>query len=279
MNNFPNAYFDMNSPEIVSALDDLSLWSAAFGQKILDVLRLQPNQNVLDIGCGMGFPLLDLSQRLGNSCQCYGIDPWHAAIRRANDKRRVWGISNCFMFPAVGEHLPFPDAHFDVIFSNNGINNVENDVLVLREIARVCKPGAQLVVTVNLPETFIEFYEPYETLLQELGKYEDTKRLHDHIYRKRKPVDYTKALLRNAGFHIKAMYEDTFSFRFLNGTTMLNHFFIKLAFLPSWLEIVQDKKEQKRIFEKLENSLNTIAVAQHGLELNVPWICVAAEKY
>ncbi len=278
MNSFPTSAFDLNSAKIVSAIDDLPLWSAAFGQKFLDVIRMRPNISVLDVGCGMGFPLLDLSQRLGSSCQCFGIDPWFEAILRANEKRQSWGLSNCFMFPAVAERLPFSNARFDVIFSNNGINNVDDDELAMRDIARVAKPGAQLVITVNLPSTFIEFYEIFAEVLKDNNMEPEFDRLAEHIYRKRKPPDYTEALLSNAGFKILNCYLDKFRFRFLDGSSMLDHFFIKLAFLPSWLEIVAEKNKRETVFQQLENRLNQISVAQNGLTMSVPWICYVAIK-
>ena len=51
---------------------------------------------------------------------------------------------------------PFESDSFDVIVSNNGINNVDDDRKAMTEIARVAKSDAQLVITVNLPVTFAE---------------------------------------------------------------------------------------------------------------------------
>lgn len=77
-----------------AAFDELSLWSAPFGLKLLDVVVLRPGIVALDVGCGTGFPLVELGQRLGPSAHVHGVDPWGTALARARDKLEVYGVSN-----------------------------------------------------------------------------------------------------------------------------------------------------------------------------------------
>ena len=72
-----SAFPSINNPEVVSALDELSLWSAPFGLKLLDSVLYKKNMNVLDIGFGTGFPLTELAMRLGKTSRIYGVDPWN----------------------------------------------------------------------------------------------------------------------------------------------------------------------------------------------------------
>ena len=85
---------DLSDPELVSAYDELPLWSSSFGALLLRHIPLRRNIAVLDIGPGTGFPLLELAQRLGPSCTVYGIDPWAAALERARHKAQVWRVAN-----------------------------------------------------------------------------------------------------------------------------------------------------------------------------------------
>ena len=55
------------NPSLLSAQDDLPLWSAPFGLMLLDHIHLKPKIEALDVGFGSGFPLLELAQRLGDS--------------------------------------------------------------------------------------------------------------------------------------------------------------------------------------------------------------------
>lgn len=70
--------YDLNDPVLLSVVDDMPLWSAPFGLKLLEVVRYRKNIRVLDIGTGFGFPLVELAMRLGSTCQVVGLDPWES---------------------------------------------------------------------------------------------------------------------------------------------------------------------------------------------------------
>jgi SAM-dependent methyltransferase len=53
----------------------------------------------------------------------------------------------------VGEQIPLRDGSIDLVVSNNGLNHVADLGRTLAECRRVARPGAQLVATMNLPET------------------------------------------------------------------------------------------------------------------------------
>lgn len=268
---------DLDSPEYLSVIDDLPLWSAPFGLKLLDTIKLNQNTKALDIGSGAGFPIVEMAQRLGNSSDVYGIDPWQAAVDRINLKIKLWQISNLKIITGKAEKLPFDDEFFNLVTSNNGINNVEDDQKVMLEIDRVCRKGAQLVFTVNLPESMHEFYQIYESVLNKHRKTTEIEKMHDHIYEKRKPLNYTLDLIRSAGFAIQNVFEDSFKLRFADGTTMRNHFFIKLAFWESWVSILSPD-DIPVIFDEIETELNHLAHEQGDLGLSIPWVCIDAVK-
>lgn len=268
---------DVNNTDVISALDDMPLWSAPFGLKLLDAVRMKKNIKVLDVGSGMGFPIVELSQRLGDTCKLYGIDPWKEAVDRIQLKLKAWKINNVEIFEGVAENLPFENNYFDLIVSNNGINNVQNDRKVLSEISRVSKKGAQLVVTVNLPDSMIEFYDIFETILNKHKKFKEIQNLKNHIFEKRKPIDYTKQLIENAGFRIKQIYKDSFDLRFNDGSTMFNHFLIKVGFLESWMKVI-DTADIETVFYDIEKKLNDLAEKNEELKLTIPWMCIDSEK-
>ena len=175
MNNYLNHTFDSDDPELISIIDELPLWSAPFGLNLLDNVQLKPNINVLDIGCGMGFPLIELSQRFGKSSKFYGLDPWLSALKRAQAKIK-----------SIAEKLPFKNNSFDLIVSNNGINNVQDIKQTLSECFRVSNPDVQFLMTMNLEDSMIEFYNVFEEILIENILIEEVRKMKDHIYSKRK---------------------------------------------------------------------------------------------
>lgn len=277
MTKFRKSNFNLNDRDTVSIIDELPLWSAPFGLKLLDAIKLRPNITALDIGFGLGFPLLEVAQRLGNSSKVYGIDPWKVAIERTKTKINILGLNNVELLEGVAENIPLPDSSVDLIVSNNGINNVQNLEKVMSECKRIAKKSAQFVATVNLDKTMIEFYDELEKGLIEEGLNENVSQLKKHIYHKRRPLDELKKLFRSNGFKIEKLIHDFFKLRFLNATTMFNHYLIRLAFLDSWLDLVPEVLIQE-IFTRVENRLNHKAQDDEEMVLTVPFVVIEAEK-
>ena len=65
--------------------------------------------------------------------------------------------------------------------------------------------------------------------------------------------------------------------RFLDGTALMNHYFIKLGFLAAWKAILEPD-DRVRVFSRLEANLNDAAKARGELSLTVPMGCVEAER-
>lgn len=276
MKNYLNRKLDLDDSIVISAIDELPLWSAPFGLKLLESIELKANIRALDIGCGLGFPLLEIAQRLGNSSTVYGIDPWERAIDRIKLKMKVYNISNVEVIKGVGEKLPFEDHFFDLIVSNNGINNVDDVDLTLSECFRVAASGAQLVITLNLNDTMTEFYQVFKEVLELEGLFGEVEKMNQQIYSKRKPLYETEDSLKKAGFKIKKISRDSFNLRYLNGTAMLNHFLMNF-FIDGWKGILQPD-EQENFFEKIEKWLNDIAKKNGELKLTVPYVTIDCRK-
>jgi len=277
MTNFIKSNFNLDDRDTVSIIDELPLWSAPFGLKLLDTIKLRPNITALDIGFGLGFPLLEVAQRLGNSSKVYGIDPWKAAIVRTQTKINILGLTNVELIEGVAENIPLPDNSIDLIVSNNGINNVQDLEKVMNECKRVAKQSAQFVATVNLDETMIEFYNELEKVLVEEGLNENVIKLKKHIYEKRKPVEEMLNAFEKNEFKIINVDRDSFKYRYLNATAMFNHSFIRLAFMDSWIDLVPANKVNK-IFTQVENRLNIKAQNDGEMTLTVPFVLIDAKK-
>jgi arsenite methyltransferase len=263
-------HFD--DPDFLSALDDLSFWSAPFGMKLLNLVRYQKNIRALDIGFGSGFPLIELAMRLGSTCTIFGIDPWKAALERTKFKLKYTGVQHVELVEGVAERMPFESNYFDLIVSNNGLNNVQDIPKTLSECRRVSRPGAQFVFTFNTDQTFAEFYDVFREVLSKNGMRELCEKVDDHIYDKRRPVAEYKALLEQSDFHINALHEDEFDFKFTDATAMMNHFFMQI-FITSWKEIVPGHLREK-VFQHIENELNLLARQREGFSMNVPFITI-----
>lgn len=272
-----NDFLNLDSPDNIGVFDELPLWSAPFGLKLLEQMVLKKNITALDIGFGAGFPLTELAMRLGKSCTVYGIDPWEAAIFRTEEKITHYGITNVKIIRGNAENIPLNDGSVDLIVSNNGINNVSDVGKVLAECSRIMKMNGQFVLSVNLNTTMIEFYTAMQEVLTDMHLSDEISKMNEHIFSKRRPLDELISLLKEYGFTAGNIVKDQFAYQFTDGTTLLQHFFIRLAFLPSWKEIVPVHL-QKEVFGKIESKLNEKADLSGHCMLTVPFVVINCRK-
>jgi arsenite methyltransferase len=268
---------DFDIAEYVNVSDECSIWSAPFGLKLLDYIDYKQNISALDIGFGTGFPLTEIALRLGESSTVYGIDPWSDAITRVKKKIEYYRITNIKIFEGVAESIPLKDNSVDLIVSNNGINNVSDINQVISECSRIIKSDGQFIQTMNLDKSMFEFYGQLENVLSELNMSKEIRVMRQHIYKKRRPIDEMIAMVQHNGFIIKDLEHDQFNYKFSNGTAMLNHYFIRLAFMDSWIKILPDNKLEQ-IFDTIEDRLNRQAQILGGIKLTIPFVLINAIK-
>lgn len=267
----------LESDELVSAFDDLSLWSAPFGLALLDTIRMRGVRAVLDVGCGAGFPLIELADRFGPARRVVGVDPWQAAVERARAKARTRGLANVEIVVGQAEEMPFEDGTFDLVVSNNGLNNVPDMRRALAECARVSRAGAELAITANLPASMRELYEAYEAVLRERGRADLLPRLAAHVDEKRKPLATLVRWIEEAGYHDVTAREAVFRMRFADGTALFRHWFMRLGFIEPWARVVPEE-EVEPVLDAIEERLNTVAEEAGEVALTVPFACVSARR-
>ena len=241
---------DFNAPRTIAAYDELPLWSAMFGLMLLAEVPLAGVQRALDVGCGTGFPLIELAERLGPSARVDGIDPWKGALDRAKEKIAVRGTPNVTLHEGSASALPFEPATFDLIVSNLGLNNFDDRAAAVRECRRVLRDGGTLALTTNLQGHMKEFYGAMASVL--VG--EELTRLEEHVQH-RATVESVRALLTDAGFTVTRVFEHTATMRFANGEALFNHYFIKLGFLDGWKGVVEPAR-QREVFAALMKKLD-----------------------
>lgn len=131
---------------------DLLVWLGTFGRehefrdRILDLVRLEPGETVLDVGCGTGSLAIRAKRRVGPTGAVFGIDASPEMLHRADRKARKAGFEiNLNQVPA--QALPFPDGQFDVVLSTLMLHHLPRNAREQcgHEIARVLKPGGRVL--------------------------------------------------------------------------------------------------------------------------------------
>ena len=127
--------------------EDLGQTSWATTQEsnqIPQLLGLTANSYVFEVGCGSGRYALKVADMVG--CRILGVDINSAAINTANQLAASRNM-NRVRFEAcdVSQKLPFPDAIYDAIFSNDVLCHIPGRTTLLAELFRVLKPGGRLL--------------------------------------------------------------------------------------------------------------------------------------
>jgi ubiquinone/menaquinone biosynthesis C-methylase UbiE len=91
---------------------------------------------VLDVGCGDGHFVTVAFDRLID----VGLDPGRAPLKEASLRGGYRSLVQ-----ADGGQMPFPNDHFGSAFSNSVLEHIPHVEEVLKEVARVLKPGAPFV--------------------------------------------------------------------------------------------------------------------------------------
>ena len=118
-------------------------------EKLHHLLRLvnfegYRGRSVLEVGCGAG---VDLARFARGGARVTGVDLTSSAIGLAKANFEQQALRGEF-FVADGEHLPFPDASFDLVYAHGVVQYTADPARLVRECRRVLKPGGDAIFQV-----------------------------------------------------------------------------------------------------------------------------------
>ena len=111
------------------------------------VADLNEGETVLDLGSGAGADVLISAKRVGPTGRAIGLDMTDEMLALAHKNAAEAGVANAEFVKGHIEDIPLPDASVDVVISNCVINLSADKPRVLRETARVLKPGGRFAVS------------------------------------------------------------------------------------------------------------------------------------
>jgi len=111
------------------------------------VADLHPGETVLDLGSGAGTDVLISARRVGPAGKAIGLDMTTEMLDLARSNANQAGVTNVEFLQGYLEDIPLPDASVDVVLSNCVINLAADKHIVLREAARVLRPGGRFAVS------------------------------------------------------------------------------------------------------------------------------------
>ena len=173
-------------------------------------LNLDDETHVLDLGAGYGGAARSIASMYGCKVDCLNI----SEVQNDYNRKRCKEVGLEDKIEVVHgnfESIPGPDDHYDVVWSQDAILHSGARARVLAEIARVLKPGGQLIFTDPMqaddcpPDVLqpvldrihldslgsLQFYrKELEALgFEELGWIDHSHQLRNHYARVRKELD------------------------------------------------------------------------------------------
>lgn len=129
--------------DLTSRVEATHFWFRGFREFVAPAIAgiAGPTRDLylLDCGCGTGYNLATLLRPYGHA---FGFDLTPAGLRHA----RAAGFP---LARASMSGIPFQSGRFDVVTSFDVMQYVDDDFAVMKEMARVLKPGGGLVVTAS----------------------------------------------------------------------------------------------------------------------------------
>jgi len=111
------------------------------------VADLNDGDVVLDLGSGAGADVLISARRVAPSGRAIGLDMTDEMLELGQANAAAAGVANVEFVKGYLEDLPLPDESVDVVISNCVINLSGDKPRVLREAARVLRPGGRFAVS------------------------------------------------------------------------------------------------------------------------------------
>jgi SAM-dependent methyltransferase len=119
-------------------------------ERLYEMLDPQPGARALDVASGSGNAALAAARRF---CDSTGTDYVPELIERGRMRAKAEGLSVTFEV-ADAEHLPYPDASFDIVTSVIGAMFAPNQQQAAQELLRVCRPGGVIGMANWTPDSF-----------------------------------------------------------------------------------------------------------------------------
>jgi len=256
----------------------LPVWSMRFGRMLLRGLELPKKAMVLDVGCGTGYPSLDLLKKMDTLGRIIALDPIGPLLDVARKKAgELAGRRIFFRSEPPAAKLAFADDVYDIVISNLGMLLLDDPRLAVKEFVRVTKPGGLVIVTLPLAGTYNEFYDIYREVLTKNDQEEVLVRLEKHIART-PDAEQVASWFEEANPDLKVEVEvEQFSLLFKSSREFFFPPVIEFGPLSEWKDVGGKGQEMQEIFWHIKEAIDAY-FANRAFEVTIKAGCFRAHK-
>lgn len=140
-----DAYQSLHSEQLGTNPEGWGIWSLPEAE--LQLIGLVEGRDVLDYGCGAAHWSVALA---GRGARVTALDNSARQLAYARDVVAGSGL-NVTLVHACGESTPFPDASFDIVFSDRGTMVFADPERTIPEAARILRPGGVFAFSLEHP--------------------------------------------------------------------------------------------------------------------------------
>ena len=120
---------------------------APWAPGLVDVAGVRPGERILDVACGTGVVTRLAAERAGSAGHVVGLDISPAMLAMAHSLAPVVGTAIEWLEASVLA-MPLPDASFDVVLCQQGLQQFPDRPAALHEMRRVLVSGGRLALSV-----------------------------------------------------------------------------------------------------------------------------------
>jgi ubiquinone/menaquinone biosynthesis C-methylase UbiE len=131
-------------PNDLSPIDEFHTRGKESTVEIANLAQIQPNHNILDVGCGLGGSARYIANEYG--CSVTGVDLTDEYVDVAKKLTELVKLTDKVSFKqASALELSFPSEKFDIVWTEHTQMNIADKEKFYSELSRVLKPNGRLV--------------------------------------------------------------------------------------------------------------------------------------
>ncbi len=148
----PFAELKNRQREMWASFTPTAMFTTPVAAHLVNFAGVTPGAQVLDVGTGTGVVAITAARA---GARLTGLDLTPALLEQARENARIARLPQIVWTEGDVEHLPYPDASFDVVVSQFGHMFAPRPEVTVSEIRRVLKVGGTFACATWPPEHFV----------------------------------------------------------------------------------------------------------------------------